>query len=1750
MQNVFDFRNDLIGSYSSFSRSFTKIAAGDISAEVERVYQSERYWPEPLIQINPNYQRAANIEQLVADGTLHPGCGILFRVGQSPESLHPLQLFKHQMQAVTKAKDNQSFVVTTGTGSGKSLSFFLPIVDHVLRSKDRDSAPRTRAIIIYPMNALANSQMEEMGKFLAHSGSESLITIARYTGQESEAERLKVAENPPDILLTNFMMLELILTRYDTGVDLKVVQNCRGLDFLVLDELHTYRGRQGADVAMLVRRLRQRFQVQNLICIGTSATMSSTGSAEDRTMTVSSVASQVFGTTVSAHDVIEETLERATDLSLDLSAVRPRLRDRITQPSRWANIHDFRQDPLAVWSELTLGLVIQGQSRPERASPMSISKAARRLADDAGADLVTARQALEDFLNAAQEMKTPDGRSIFAFKLHQWISGPGKVHCTLESVNRFITLEAQRFAPGRSDEKALLFGTHFCRECGAEYHPVWRDKNGDFSPREIDEAGGPDAENASGFLAPKSALTSPEAYGGALEELPESWLEQHKGKTRLKANYKPSEPATVSLTPDGRSGTGGDYWFIPGKFRFCLNCGHEHTAHGRDINRLASLSGEGRSSATTILSLAILRQHFQDQVPVGAPDFRKLLGFTDNRQDAALQAGHFNDFHFLVLLRSAAVAALNSKGGCLGLHELMEATVGVLEFDKKSLEYLREFMEQPTAFGVEWQTAQRAIRFALGYRLLADVRKGWRFNNPNLLQLDILSLDYLDLEEVAASSEIFSSSRRPGNGAYDEGAWGVVTGLDVSTRASILRLIFDSMVRDLCIESNYFSLIDQEHHRNTGNAKLKDRWKLETDQLHTTRHLIVDPRPEVRGRAKRMDLVGGGARSRLVRTIRYHNNLPSSIKDLTPTQISEVIRCFLLTCSSDQVGCLKQEEVSPGVYGWALNDSILQWRISTVPMQSGSRANVFFRELYNTTANLLLEKQHHLYDFEAQEHTAQVDADTRKILEARFRGSKQDREWWENRFPGKHLNRLPILYCSPTMELGVDISALNTVYMRNVPPAPANYAQRSGRAGRSGQAALVLTYAASLSPHDQWFFHHIDQMVHGVVKPPTLDLTNRELVESHIHAIWLASLHYSIPTAIRPMLDLEHGDLPLLPEVKEAIESGSAAVRARVAAAAFFEQIRATIEPTPWFQPGFIDQVIEGSPGAFNAALDRWRQLYKATQEQLTRASAIADSPAYPQLERDNANRRRNDAHAQLNLLLRERGGQNNDFYTFRYLASQGFLPGYNFPRLPLMAWLPAVGKTSNSDDEGNMVSRPRFLALSEFGPRSLIYHRGRMFRVHKAKLNATGLSGVSTELPTLQARVCDVCGYGHWGTEAQPEPTADLCHGCGQPLSADSHVRSLYRIETVETRPVERISVNDEERQRGGFEIVTAYHYLPGGGGRVELTRKTITNSEGEILARLTYSPSARLWRINRGWRRRKKKEHLGFYINPMTGFWSKAEVQEEDGAEEDPEEKSKVAAQCIVPYVEDTKNILILTPEETLSLSAMATLQAALNRAIEQTFQVESSEILTEPLPLSSNRKSLLIYEASEGGAGVLVRLLEDETMLSQVAREALKIMHFQVPASAAFTMEDLADSAGVSMEHECEAGCYRCLLSYFNQPDHKEINRRDPQAIELLVGLANRCSREDENQSLGSSLPGSPFSAWMTKNGHRSPDRENVPIMGGEVVVPALYDAERLMVFLSAVDAEVLEHAADSGWHVLVLPPDSGEWDSHLAAYPSLL
>src|SRR3990170_4836313 len=308
--DVFDLRQRLVDDYQSYTRSFIKIRDARISEHVDHALGEGAFWPEPLLQLNPTFLPGGTIDDLTGAGTLHSECARVFRIEKS-DSDHTgkqLLLHTHQREAILKAKEGKSYVLTSGTGSGKSLTYIVPIVDHVLRN---GTGRGIQAIVVYPMNALANSQHEELSKFLekGYGEGQSPVRFARYTGQEKGPDREAIRSSPPDILLTNYMMLELLLTRTE---DRELVRAAQGLRYLVFDELHTDRGRQGADVALLIRRCRQSFGGHDIVCIGTSATMASGGSTEEQKREVAKVAQTLFGVPFDASQVIGETLERAT----------------------------------------------------------------------------------------------------------------------------------------------------------------------------------------------------------------------------------------------------------------------------------------------------------------------------------------------------------------------------------------------------------------------------------------------------------------------------------------------------------------------------------------------------------------------------------------------------------------------------------------------------------------------------------------------------------------------------------------------------------------------------------------------------------------------------------------------------------------------------------------------------------------------------------------------------------------------------------------------------------------------------------------------------------------------------------------------------------------------------------------------------------------------------------------------------------------------------------------------------------------------------------------------------------------------------------------------------------------------------------------------------------------------------------------------------------------------------------------------
>jgi ATP-dependent helicase YprA (DUF1998 family) len=264
----------------------------------------------------------------------------------------------------------------------------IPIVDHVLR--EHPERGQVRAIIVYPMNALINSQLQALERFATHMDGPCPVRFARYTGQENEAEKAALRQDPPHILLTNYVMLELMFTRPEERPFVDATRSA--IQFLVLDELHTYRGRQGADVAFLVRRLRERCGNTHLQCIGTSATMATGTTRTERAAAVAAVASTLFGAPITTEQVIDETLRWSVPQPGAPSDEELRAAIQAPPPAAldWATL---MQHPLAAWIEATIGLRTEADGRLRRREPLTLADGSQRLAAQTGASFHQCRPA-------------------------------------------------------------------------------------------------------------------------------------------------------------------------------------------------------------------------------------------------------------------------------------------------------------------------------------------------------------------------------------------------------------------------------------------------------------------------------------------------------------------------------------------------------------------------------------------------------------------------------------------------------------------------------------------------------------------------------------------------------------------------------------------------------------------------------------------------------------------------------------------------------------------------------------------------------------------------------------------------------------------------------------------------------------------------------------------------------------------------------------------------------------------------------------------------------------------------------------------------------------------------------------------------------------------------------------------------------------------------------------------------------------
>lgn len=1106
--------------------------------------EPERLVKGPLLEGAPPFKTARSVETLVRDGILYRD----FCTIASPALPLDRPLYLHQEKAIEKVvQRKRNLVVATGTGSGKTESFLIPIIDSLLRERDQGTLqqPGVRALLLYPMNALANDQMKRLRRVLSNTPD---ITFGRYIGETEEEpakaearfreqfpdeprlenellSRTEMRSSPPHLLLTNYAMLEYLLLRPADSEFFDGTTAGRW-HFLILDEAHTYDGATGIEIAMLLRRLKDRIvnsEPGRLRCMATSATL---GSEKDFAG-VTAFASDLFGERFEwvEHDpgrqdvifaeraplsalgttwgtgapglylTLWESLKRAETGGGQDADLR-----QLREQARSAGVPEGMLGGAGLSPESFLFGVLKGDARVQRLrellaeSPRSFKAAAGavfpELTEGDPGPALTALVAL-----AARARPDPSSLALIPARYHLFARALEGAFVCLdrhdydekgaagEPASPRLFLTRQEVCPECKDHgrTSQVFEVAVCTRCGREYligRIVDARGGGLFAPdgmahlkQLVVDAGDARGEKGYFMLQPQTGVLDEDeevAMGeepATAEELEPYTLCAGCGAIRADAEGKlqchcspSSSPRIKVLRVDLKKHD---------ELRYCPGCGSRST--GEIVYRFLP----GQDAPVSVLATALYQQippSWQEQDKPGAG--RKLLIFSDSRQDAAFFAAYLERTYGALLRRRLFLTALNelpeAQAGGLRLQDLegpilRRAEAAGLFTQRQSHAERRQvtwtwLMQEFLAFdrrispeGVGL-VAFRLVKPQGWQALEPFTREPWNLNPGEQWALIQMLLNTLRHQGAVTFPDNVSPK---GNEAFAPRAREMFvreSGSDpkagilswVPTRGSNGRL--DLLKR--LLKSRSPTLGKEEVQRMAGEALL-GLWR-----HHLTTGLWKDHLPSIMQ-----------ARQGVLYRIDYR--LWELLPTLEPQREAETWRkcqrCGTLTAFD--LGICPTSQCDGQLVPFDANDTL------TVENH--------YRHLY-----LHLEP----FPFAVEEHTAQwTSAEAAAIQE---------------RFVQGEINGLS---CSTTFELGVDVGELQAVLMRNVPPTTANYVQRAGRAGRrTDSAAFAFTFAQRRS-HDLWHYAHPERMVSGRIRPPAFALANEKIVRRHLHSVALAS---------------------------------------------------------------------------------------------------------------------------------------------------------------------------------------------------------------------------------------------------------------------------------------------------------------------------------------------------------------------------------------------------------------------------------------------------------------------------------------------------------------------------------------------------------------------------------------------------------------------------------------------------------------------
>jgi len=1584
----------------------------------------------PFISLSRPFRTGVAVEDLVKDGVLHP----LMRQRIPGEITH---LFGHQEEAIRSIRAGQSTLISTGTGSGKTECFLYPIISKCLELRDGNAPAGISAVIVYPMNALAEDQLLRLRSLLAGTG----IPFGMYVGKTPERESdvagvrlppgssradyearlaqarrekrsetiypseevcsreiMRTAGRQPRILLTNVKQLELLLTRQR---DVELFANAR-LDFLVFDEAHFFKGALGGETACLIRRLRAFCGETEggTVCVATSATIVD----KDDPDAALNFASRFFGVAKEAVVAVGETYESEVwQEKREVPGIPKKdgvklLQDcvKAVEDQTGETIHEVyrniagREFPGGEWTEslyreLT-GNEIVYQLNEVLAKPRGLHDLPRMIEEKVGR--AVSEGEILCWLTLAAASRS-GGRPLLRPVVHGFIRGISGAVVSFpeeDAAPRLWLVAEDEIESGGDRSKHAHFPVSTCTTCGQHYFITFL-KDFDFTGK---SPGGGESAGGSFYWEPleealggKRVVLLDRIAGGSDDEDLEE--EQRVSPLFICRKCGAAHPCDVARCLHcGAPGSMVTLYAVrqkkdnPGFLTRCLSCG----ANGRQIG------SRYREPARPVRATTVADVHVLTQDMVHNSERPRLLVFCDNRQDAAFQAGWMKDHARRFRLRALMVEGIKTQTVSVGdlalyLDDRIERD------DSLSRALIPEVWQVARKEGGGGRHQQERRKF-LRIQVLREITMAPR-QPIGLEPWGRMKVDYEGLD--AALPWIQETARDIGVPAEDmrDGVAGLLD--DLRRKRVLYDPEYEIFSRywqdgDLEIQQGYLPQIRSPRATKLRRANDEEKdyviqWLSEKGDT-TIRQLVKKwgvPVDDAEAFAEAMfDFL---VKNRFIVPVRLKGSKGNPLPN-----VSEVFQV-----DADRL----RLQHSHGV-----------WRCKKCRRRSLRRMPNLKCAAWRCDGDLEFVREDpddynlHLLDqnytmLRPEEHTAMVPDANRERLENLFKGTS---------------DAVNAFVCTPTLELGVDIGQLDAILMRNVPPLPANYWQRAGRAGRRHRMAVDLTYCRPVS-HDRAYFAEPLKLLEGRVDPPAFNLRNDQMVAKHVHATVIARLHQYARDSGRTKAEREEIDLILktcLPGEVSAYLFDKGLVRGdafdlgplRKIVDHNMDDLCAYIKQA--FSHGWPQadadvtkpEALRAHVGNFVKRLDeviaRLRRRLMWAMAEISRLNDIRKKQGTLEPEEEAIFRRCDDLVKRMKGVAkrkrREAEGY-SDVNTFGVLAAEGFLPGYGLEVGSILgtAEIPYWSRTGEMEFA---LPRPPSVALREYVPGNLIYANGHSF---VARHFHRDIEEEKVDIPVFEI-------------STQRQAVKQIEGSCA---AGAMGVTVLPAISVSDVELVHQSHISDEEEVR--FQLGVAVYGIDrgqhNGGNAYAWGAQSVHHRRGVRLRLVNVGAPAAIERFDR----------FGFPVCLVCGQ-SVSPISSErqlDHFVRSHEERCGKKAGGVGFYADVVADSLSVPacPDHVTAFSVLEALRFGATRVLDM--HLEDLQILVVG-HVDRDDVDAYLWDPMPGGSGLLDQVCERFEEIRAVALEVVK------------------DCPGA-----CEVSCIDCLQTFHNSYYHKYLSRK---------------------------------------------------------------------------------------------------------------